>query len=221
MTLLRKMMLVCLLLASGGVPAVGLAVAASGDAADGLMAGITASERLQQGQQKLACSGRIIAVGVPLADVLAACGPPAWRDQRTDSWVDGIRPDGTVLVSVFTEEWIFDFGPDRLLHFLYFRDGKVAAIRTGGYGARSADCADGENLTIGDSKLEVFRKCGAPTRVGTEQKADKADNDPGAAYRRILDNNSWTYDFGPDRFVRLLTFSNGRLKSIERGSYGR
>jgi len=223
MMLLRKMMgrLVCLLLASKGAPAVGPAFAASGGEAGSLLAGITATERLQQGQQKFECSGRIIAAGVSLDDVLAACGPPAWRDQRTDSWVDGIRPDGTVLVSVFTEEWIFDFGSDRLLHFLYFRDGKVAAIRTGGYGASSADCGDGENLSIGDSKLEVFRKCGAPTRVGTEQKADRADNDPGSAYRRILDNNSWTYDFGPDRFVRLLTFSNGRLKNIERGSYGR
>jgi len=210
MTQLHKtaVRLACLLLACGGAP-------------DGLMAGNTATERLLQGQQKLDCSGRIIAAGVPQADVLAACGPPVWRDPRTDSWVEGIRPDGTVLVSVFTEEWIYDFGADRLLHFLYFRDGKVAAIRTGGYGGRSADCADGDNLAIGDSKLEVFRKCGPPSRVGTEQAADKADSEPGAGYRRMLDNDSWSYDFGPDRFVRRLTFRNGQLKSIERGSYGR
>ena len=222
MMLLHKMTgrLVCLLLACAGVPAVGTAAAAGNGAAAGMMAGMTAMERLQQGQVKFYCSGRIIEAGVPLADVLAACGPPAWRDQRTDSWVDGISSDGTVLVSVFTEEWIFDFGPDRLLHFVYFRDNKVAAIRTGGYGGRSADCADGNNLAIGDSKLEVFQKCGAPSRVGTEQGADKTASDPGVAYQRLLDNDSWTYDFGPDRFIRLLTFSNGRLKNIETGSYG-
>jgi len=212
--------LICLLLACAGVPAVDTAAAASGGATAGLMAGMTAMERLQQGQQKFDCSGRIIEAGVPQADVLAACGPPAWRDQRTDSWVDGIRSDGTVLVSVFTEEWIFDFGPDRLLHFVYFQDGKVTSVRTGGYGGRRADCADGNNLAIGDSKLEVFQKCGAPSRVGAEQGADKADSGAGVVYQRLLDNDSWTYDFGSDRFVRLLTFRNGRLINIERGSYG-
>jgi len=222
MTLLQTMTgrLICLLLAGTGMPASGTAAAAGNGGADGLLAGMTAMERLQQGQAKFDCSGRIIEAGIPQADVLAACGPPAWRDQRTDSWIDEIRRDGTVLVSVYTEEWIFDFGADRLLYFVYFRDGKVAAIRTGGYGGRSGDCNDGNNLAIGDSKLEVFQKCGAPSRVGTGQEADKADSRPGVAYQRLLDNDSWVYDFGPNRFVRLLTFSNGRLKNIERGSYG-
>lgn len=212
--------LACLLLV-GGVPAAGAAGAESGGAADSLVAGMTATDRLLRGQQKFECSGRIIGVGVPRADVLDACGSPAWRDQRTDSWVEGIRPDGTVVVTVFTEEWIFDFGPDRLLHFVYFRDGKVAGIRTGGYGGRSEDCAGGDNLAIGDSKLEVFQKCGAPTGVGREQGGEKTVSDPGTVVRRILDSDYWTYDFGPHRFVRRLTFSNGRLKNIERGGYGR
>jgi len=210
----------CLLLACTGALAIGTTVAASGGAAGNQLAGITATERVQQGQQKFDCSGRIIEVGISRADVLAACGKPSWRDQRTDSWIDGIQPDGTILVSVYTEEWIFDFGSDRLLHFLYFRDDKVAAIFTGGYGGRSTDCADGANLAVGDSKYEVFRKCGAPTSVGTTAGDDKVFSDPDAAYRRLLDSDFWTYDFGPDRFVRRLTFSNGRLKSIERGNYG-
>jgi len=209
--------LASLLLACG----TGTAVAASVGAADSLVAEMTPTDRLLRGQQKFACSGRIIEVGVPLADVLAACGPPAWQDQRTDSWVDGIRPDGTVLVSVSTEEWIFDFGPDRLLHFVYFRDGKVAGIRTGGYGGKSEECGNGDNLAIGDSKLEVFQKCGAPTRVGRGQGGEKELTDPDTVVRRILDSDYWTYDFGPSRFVRSLTFGNGRLKNIERGDYGR
>jgi len=204
----------CLLLACTGV-------ATAGGAGGSRVAGMTATDRLLRGQQKFECSGRVIGVGLPRADVLAACGPPTWQDQRTDSWVDGIGPDGTVLVSVFTEEWIFDFGPDRLLHFVYFRDGKVAGIRTGGYGGRGSDCGDGDNLAIGDSKLEVFQKCGAPVRVGRGKGGEKELTDPDTVVRRILDSDYWTYDFGPSRFVRMLTFQNGRLKSIERGGYGR
>lgn len=213
MTLRQRMTasLACLLLACG----VGAAVADTRGA--GPVAGIDATDWLLRGSLKFECSGRIIGVGVPRADVLAACGPPAWEDRRTDSWFEGTRPDGTVLVSVFTEEWIFDFGRDRLLHFVYFRDGMVADIRTGGYGGRSEECGDGNSLSIGDSKLEVFRKCGLPTSVGRDQESP----DGGPDYRRMLDEDSWTYDFGPDRFVRLLRFSNGRLKSIERGGYGR
>lgn len=211
----------CLLLACAGLATAGGAGAGSGAAAGSRVAGMTAIDRLLRGQQKFECSGRVIGAGLPRADVLAACGPPAWQDQRTDSRVDGIGPDGTVLVSVFTEEWIFDFGPDRLLHFVYFRDGKVAGIRTGGYGGLGSDCGDGDNLAIGDSKLEVFRKCGAPARVGRGQEGETELTDPDTVVRRILDSDYWTYDFGPSRFVRMLTFGNGRLKIIERGGYGR
>jgi len=31
---------------------------------------------------------------------------------------------------------------------------------------------------------------------------------------------AWTYDFGPDRFVRTLYFRKGRLVEIETGGYG-
>jgi Protein of unknown function (DUF2845) len=30
----------------------------------------------------------------------------------------------------------------------------------------------------------------------------------------------WTYDFGPHRFVRYLTFAQGRVVAIRAGSYG-
>jgi Protein of unknown function (DUF2845) len=30
----------------------------------------------------------------------------------------------------------------------------------------------------------------------------------------------WTYDFGPDRFMRHLRFRNQRLEAVERGDYG-
>jgi hypothetical protein len=32
--------------------------------------------------------------------------------------------------------------------------------------------------------------------------------------------DAWTYDFGPQRFVRFLTFEHGKLIQIDSGGYG-
>jgi hypothetical protein len=33
--------------------------------------------------------------------------------------------------------------------------------------------------------------------------------------------DQWTYDLGRQRFVRYLTFENGKLRDVETGDYGR
>jgi hypothetical protein len=37
---------------------------------------------------------------------------------------------------------------------------------------------------------------------------------------REVQIDEWTYDFGPRRFVRYLTFVDGRLQSVEAGGRG-
>ena len=40
-------------------------------------------------------------------------------------------------------------------------------------------------------------------------------------YRKTVVIDTWTYDFGPNSFVRTLTFENGVLTNVEVGGYGR
>jgi hypothetical protein len=92
----------------------------------------------------------------------------------------------------------------------------------------------GSNLvSVGDSRYEVRGKCGAPADVVTWEE-DRTQRDfrpprewdpergpllPFLATERVL-VEKWTYDFGPTRFLYLLTFENGRLVRIVTRGYG-
>ena len=76
----------------------------------------------------------------------------------------------------------------------------------------------------GDTKLETLLKCGEP--VWRETLAGGCC--PGSYLRRAGGRfktysgffEEWTYNFGPQQFMRILRFQNGRLMDIELGGYG-
>lgn len=79
-------------------------------------------------------------------------------------------------------------------------------------------------VDTGDYKLEVLRKCGEP--VFTDSRIELryvklygSGLELGQYVPVMIDE--WTYDFGPNRFVQLLRFENGRLEDIESLGYGR
>jgi hypothetical protein len=74
----------------------------------------------------LRCGDRLVHTDAAVGEVLAICGEPAHRQQQ-------YVQRGDILYD--TEElWTYDFGPDRLLQTLQFRNGRLVAIETGGYG---------------------------------------------------------------------------------------
>jgi len=79
-------------------------------------------------------------------------------------------------------------------------------------------------VNIGDYKLEVLRKCGEPlfTDSRIEYRAIRLYGS-GLELERVVPViiDEWTYDFGPNRFVRLLRFENGRLVDVESLGYSR
>ena len=60
----------------------------------------------------------------------------------------------------------------------------------------------------GETPVEVRGKCGEPS----SQERRVACGGP------TIDQ--WTYNLGPNDFLQILTFRNGRLEMIEAGSYG-
>lgn len=90
-------------------------------------------------------------------------------------------------------------------------------------------------VDVGSPRAEVKAKCGDPSDIYERTEYRITD---GALRQRILDDRvvtdelirsgrvvpvhieEWTYNFGPSRFVRYLTFENGRLARIETGGYG-
>jgi hypothetical protein len=82
---------------------------------------------------------------------------------------------------------------------------------------------------IGDSKADVYSKCGEPDHI------DEWEENPNGYTSKIYDYEKeryqlpelikgpirfeqWTYDLGPNQFNRYLFFQNGELYKIERGN---
>ena len=81
---------------------------------------------------------------------------------------------------------------------------------------------DGGIVSVGDSKLDLLGKCGAPGLIGQPVEMIRlAPASKGGAERRYATTvERWTYDFGPSRLVHVVTLELGRLVAVERESYG-
>lgn len=168
------------------------------------------------GAGKLTCDGRIVVIGSRMEEVSDRCGPPAWQQRLYDTPVADAATDLSGAQLSIIDEWIYNFGPDRLIRFLRFREGRLVGVRTDGYGFAGAgsfpDCREGQGLRAGMSKMEVVCTCGEP--AGPAGSADPVGR------RRAVERDEWHYDFGADQLVRTLRFRSGRLVEIVTGGYG-
>ena len=90
----------------------------------------------------------------------------------------------------------------------------------------------GRLVSIGDTKEEVLDKCGDP------DKRDQWEEDQNSTISQIYDYKTeqyiapkvikqpiqierWTYNMGPNKFIRYLYFQNGELIKIKTGERGR
>lgn len=88
-------------------------------------------------------------------------------------------------------------------------------------GSESSLRCDGGIVSVGDSKLDLLAKCGAPSLA--ERSGDAvAVLQGGVGLERHLFVNAehWTYDFGRNRFIYVVTLVRGKVTAFERGGYG-
>ena len=174
------------------------------------------------------CGSRIVSVEARAADVLAACGEPDFRD--VFSWPPPRVPGEVADV----EQWTYDFGRNQLLHVLKLRHGRLVDIRTDGYGFASPAAAPrrcrSEDIVEGLSKYRLTVNCGEPlTRRTLGYVATLAPR-----HRHRLGGWSrshghvpvevfreeWVYNFGSNRFLRIVTLDDGVVSQVENGARG-
>jgi len=174
----------------------------------------------------LSCDNGIVSVGDSAVDLIMKCGQPAWKDSHSEEVVD--RPDRnvkhTTVVSV--EEWTYNFGPQQFLRIVILRNGVISSIRTGQYGTskdqKVPDSAcDDRVISVGDSKTDVLIKCGEPFYKDSHQEELKERFGVSGSRSIFVTVEEWTYNFGPQRFTRIITFRNGQVVDIRTGKYGR
>lgn len=78
----------------------------------------------------LRCGQSIITMGDKQFEVLQKCGEPFFAD----SWQAPLFHQGFYLGSDIVEEWYYNFGPQRFIRILLFRNGRLILIQTGDYG---------------------------------------------------------------------------------------
>ena len=89
----------------------------------------------------LRCDRYVISEGDLTVEVLRHCGEPVsveeWQEYRHQQIYDyelGYYVRQPYGKPVHMEEWIYNFGPRRLMRKLTFRDGELIKIETLGYG---------------------------------------------------------------------------------------
>jgi len=75
---------------------------------------------------------------------------------------------------------------------------------------------EGGIVRVGDARIDLLAKCGQPTLQEEEPVAPGRVGDPGLA----LVIERWTYNFGPQQFIQVVSLQGGKVIAVERGSYG-
>jgi hypothetical protein len=92
-------------------------------------------------------------------------------------------------------------------------------------------CTTGRLASVGDRLVEVRQRCGEPDfadrRMEQRRQRFKVRKWMGDHWAEVSDERivdviieEWTYDLGPQQFVRYLTFEDGRLTNVNTGDYG-
>lgn len=180
----------------------------------------------QAAADSISCDGGIVSSGNSAADLLIKCGRPEWKDSRTEEIVDEINRDMRNRTYVTVEDWTYNFGTNQFLRIVTLRNGVVSRIRTGGYGAPKdreppgPGCGD-RVISTGDTKADVRIRCGEPFYKDAHQEELKQWFDGIGSRSVMVTVEEWTYNFGPQRFMRVITFRNGTVVEVRTGGYGR
>jgi hypothetical protein len=170
------------------------------------------------------CGSQLVSEGMHAAEVLAVCGEPDLRDvwAQPGSYAPGYLPP--------IEQWTYNFGSNKLLRLLLFRNGRLDEIDSEGYGfaeARSARCAYSD-IRSGMSKYRLLARCGEPlTRTADTLWVPYVQRHPHHPDLRGLQNSvtrvfreEWIYNFGASQLLRIVTLENGRITDVQTGRRG-
>jgi len=180
----------------------------------------------QANAASISCDGGIVSNGDAVVDLLIKCGQPEWKESHQEEITGQVSPGLQQRTYITVEQWTYNFGPQQFLRIVTIRNGVVSGIRTGQYGPPKdrgpvgPECDD-RIISTGDTKGEVLAKCGEPFYRTSHDEELREQLDGNRSRKIVVTVDEWTYNFGPQRFMRIITFRNSRVIDVRTGSYGR
>jgi hypothetical protein len=165
--------------------------------------------------QALRCGTRVVTEGDRDFAVRERCGEPYFTEQSYALTVRGANGPYEVQDETVYDVWYYNFGPQRLLVRLLFRDGRLAREESLGYGVSEigGDC-NLDGLPAGTPGGEIVARCGTPSTRNTRQRTEVRRDGRGNERFSQVRLEEWIYDIGRNRLMRVLTLENGRLLEV-------
>jgi len=175
-------------------------------------------------QANLHCGNRLVNRGDPQYHVAEYCPEPFWVERweaPLDHQYHYSGPyGGRAFGGVRFEAWYINFGSNKLMRRLVFRNGYLESTESLGRGVGfrpgSRRCSSRELRLAGNSAGEVYANCGTPDYIYDEPVAFVQQRHNGAFLNggHFVYRTRWVYDFGSRRFDAELIFQDGRLIRI-------
>lgn len=164
-----------------------------------------------QPAEALRCDRRIVDEHDRMIEVLARCGEPTLRDRHPP-----VNAYGRGFFGYPEETWYYNFGPNRLLHVLQFRNNQLVRIETDGYGflpPSNSRCLPND-ISRGMSKLRLLASCGEPAqRDQYYQMRPQFSRGYVVGHVGVL-REAWIYNFGSRRLLREVILEDGQVTEI-------
>lgn len=165
----------------------------------------------------LRCDGRLVNPGDHALQVRERCGEPYWVDRYSEWLIRGERGPLEQRIERNVEVWFYNFGSNRFLQRLVFRDNRLQSEQNLGYGfTRQPERCNVDRLLPGTSNGEIIARCGPPQSQSQRYGDVIERDDSGNARVRVVRRDEWIYDAGGSRDYRLLVIVDGRLSETQR-----
>lgn len=165
----------------------------------------------------LRCDGRLVGVGDTSHELRVKCGAPAHVATQTRLSARGTAEDLHYVRESF-EVWTYPGGPGDLGRVVTVKRGRVASIVTlGKMSLQSNPSCERDLLPTGARVGTVRLRCGAPADRAVWEEERVIRRPGGLETRQLVVHETWTYDPGPGRLLRVLHFENSRLVRTETG----
>jgi len=178
---------------------------------------------LASDQQLLKRGNHIIKVGDPKRSVFVKLGKPSGSVKN-----EYVEIHGSILTGdrfhVIEEYWFYNFGSSDFTVMLEFENHILVKIKRGFYGFDVYDplnCQPPSNVVQRYQMIpEVIMTCGEPdyVEVSYMERTEKLKRNRFRKYEVRIEE--WTYNYGPDRYTRILRFENGVLVDAFQGERG-